>query len=301
MREVYAGDNYDLFLSGEDYVVKDKNNRTIFYSPRWVSNYRKLKESVEKLSELGEKNGRKDLIADQINSTLDIYKEDTLLNAPHREEEIIKNDSDNKIYDIKIKKKLSTAELNRLAKELSDNNRVVATSDALQKKIKRLLSESFSSDYVNKIMDIFKTDLCRGLVTITDNISPVAIVDRNPDLKELCQKIIQSYYDQEDFSSFEKVPESEKYEFTSSSYVPYRIMTDGNKFFLEKKTGGSWKVTKKSDNVVTLERALYDIEDKSQEKKEKKERIKEEKKARKAQKKEESKVKKKRRDHWSEY
>jgi len=308
MREIYEGENYNLFVSDDDYIVKDKDNHSVFYSPKWVSNYRKLKECVEKLAELGEKNGRRDLIAEQITSTVDIYREsEALERSSFREVPKEVKIEDDIRYDSKIKKKLETKELNDLARELSDQNLDRPASDKLYGKIKRLLSESFSTDNVDKVMKIFKISLLKGLAHITEDISPVAMVDRNPSLKALCQRIIQSYYDQDEeiFSSFEKKPDSERMEFTRSSDIPYRITTDGDKYFLEKKTGSSWKITKKSESATDLQRVLYDMENREQEKKDKKEATREEKKSLKEQKKQESRdkknSKKRSKDSWNEY
>ena len=308
MREIYEGENYNLFIAGDDYIVKDKDHHSVFYSPKWVSSYRKLKECVEKLAELGEKRGRKDLISEQIASTVDIYRGSEALEKTSfldpKEVKIEERVS----YDSKIKKRLETKDLNRLSLELSEQNSDRPASDKLYGKIKRLLLESFSVESVDKIMKIFKTSLLKGLAHITEDISPVAIVDRNPSLKSLCQRIIQSYYDQDEemFSSFEQKPDSERSEFTSSSYVPYRITTDGEKYYLEKKTGSSWKVTKKSESAVDMERAIYDLEDKEKERKDKKQMAQEEKKTRREKKKQESREKrlnnrKRRKDNWSEY
>ena len=309
MREIYEGEDYNLFIAGDDYIVKDKNNHSVFYSPKWVSNYRKMKECVEKLAELGEKSGRQDLIAEQITSTVDIYRESEALELSSLREIPKEVKIDNEIhYDSKIKKRLETKELNRLARELSEQNSDRPVSDKLYGKIKRLLSESFNSDSVDKVMKVFKTSLLRGLEKITEDISPVAMVDRNPSLKALCQRIIQSYYDQDEeiFSSFEKKSDSERSEFTSSSYVPYRITTDGEKYYLERKTGSSWKVTKKSESATDMQRALYSLEDKEQEKKYKKEIARDEKRTLRERKKQELKEKrsnnkKRSKDSWSEY
>ena len=306
MKEIYSGDRYNLFSSSDEYVVKDKNNHSIFYSSKWVSSYRKLKECVEKLAELGEKEGRRDLIAEQITRTVDLYRESEALESSIFQEIPEEVKIEEIKYDSKIKKRLETKELHNLAKELSEQNSERPASDKLYGKIKKLLSESFSSDSVDKIMKIFKIDLLKGLVNVTEDVSPVAIVDRNPRLKELCQRVIQSYYDQDEeiFTSFEKKPDSERSEFTSSSEVPYRITTDGDKYYLEKKTGSSWKVTKKSESAVDMQRALYNMEDREQEKKDKKETAREEKKTRKEQRKQEvreKKLNKKRRDDWNEY
>jgi len=310
MREIYEGENYNLFLSGGEYIIKDKsNNRSVFYSPEWVSNYRKLKECVEKLAELGEKDGRRDLIAEQITNTMDIYRESEILERSSYKEIPREARIDDGIsYDSKIKRRLETKELNNLARELSDQNSDRPASDKLQSKIKRLLSESFSTDSVDKIMKVFKTSLLKGLVNLTEDISPVAMVDRNPSLKDLCQKIIQSYYDQDEemFSSFEQKPDSERTEFTHGSDIPYRITTDGDKYYLEKKTGSSWKVTKKSESAVDMQRALYNMEDKEQEKKDKKETAREEKKATRERRKQEIREKrlnnkKRSKDSWNEY
>jgi hypothetical protein len=295
MKEIYLGESYNLFLSNEDYIVKDKNNRSIFYSPKWVSNYRKLKECVEKLAELGEKGGRRDLIAEQIANTMDIYREsDALEHTAFREiprevkiEEVK--------YDSKIKKRLDTKELNRLANDIAEQNSDMPASDKVYSRIKHLLSESFSTEQVEKIMKIFKTSLLKGLVVITEDISPVAMVDRNPDLKEFCQKIIQSYYDQEDdifVSSFEKKPDSERLEFSRGNDVPYRITTDGEKYYLEKKTGSSWKVSKKSESFANMQRIMDNIEEREQDKKDKKETAREEKKILRERRKEEAREKK---------
>jgi hypothetical protein len=293
MKEIYSGNNYDLFASNDDYIVKDKNNHAIFYSPKWVSNYRKLKECVEKLSELGEKNGRPDLIAEQITNTMDIYKESEVLeHSSYRE--IPKEVKIEEIkYDSKIKKRLDSKELNRLTKDIAEQNSDMPASDKIYSKIKRLLSESFNSEQVEKVMKIFKISLLKGLVYITEDISPVAIVDRNPDLKELCQKIIQSYYDQDDevFTSFEKKPDSERLEFTSSDYVPYRITTDGDQYYLEKKTGSSWKVSKKSESFANMRRIMDNIEERERDKKDKKETAREDKKALQERRKEEAREK----------
>jgi hypothetical protein len=293
MKEVYSGENYNLFLSDEDYIVKDKNNRSIFYSPRWVSNYKKLKECVEKLAELGEKEGRRDLISEQIANTVDIYREsDALEHAAFRE--IPKEIKIEEIeYDSKIKKRLDAKELHRLANDIAEQNPDMPASDRTYSKIKRLLSESFGAEHVEKIMKVFKTSLLKGLVVITEDIAPVAMVDRNPDLKELCQKIIQSYYDQDNdiFTSFEKKPDSERLEFSRGNDVPYRITTDGEKYYLEKKTGSSWKVSKKSESFAKMQRVMDNIEEREQDKKDKKETARENKRVLRERRKEEAREK----------
>lgn len=293
MKEVYSGENYNLFLSNEDYVVKDKNNHSIFYSPKWVSNYRKLKECVEKLAELGEKEGRRDLISEQIANTVDIYREsDALEHTAFRE--IPREAKIEEIkYDSKIKKRLETKELSRLVNDIAEQNTDMPASDRTYSKIKHLLSESFSSERVEKVMKIFKTSLLKGLIVITEDISPVAMVDRNPGLKDLCQKIVQSYYDQEDdiFTSFEKKPDSERLEFSRGNDVPYRITTDGEKYYLEKKTGSSWKVSKKSESFANMQRVMDNIEEREQDKKDKKETARENKKVLRERRKEEAREK----------
>lgn len=307
MKEIFGGQNYDLFLSDDEYVIKDKKGRSVFRSSRWVSNYRKMKESVEKLSELGEQNGRKDLIANQINSTLDLYSEDNALSSSEIEKTSLSDEKTNseRFYDVKIKRKLSTSELHDLSRDMMESN-VSAISESLYKKMRRLLLESFSPDHAEKILGIFKQSLFKGLFYITDNLSPVAIVDRNPHLKELCQKILQSYSeDNLPLSSvFEKNVNIHRTDFTSSSYAPYKITTDGEKFFLEKKTGSSWRVMKKSDHANDLVRVLNDIENKERDRQEKKDRDREEKRSIRQTKKEESlekKKTKKRSKSWSRY
>jgi hypothetical protein len=294
MKEIYLGESYNLFLSNEDYIVKDKNNRSIFYSPKWVSNYRKLKECVEKLAELGEKGGRRDLIAEQIANTMDIYRESDVLEHTAFREIPREVKIEEVKYDSKIKKRLDTKELNRLANDIAEQNSDMPASDKVYSRIKHLLSESFSTEQVEKIMKIFKTSLLKGLVVITEDISPVAMVDRNPDLKEFCQKIIQSYYDQEDdifVSSFEKKPDSERLEFSRGNDVPYRITTDGEKYYLEKKTGSSWKVSKKSESFANMQRVMDNIEEREQDKKDKKETARENKRVLRERRKEEAREK----------